>query len=909
MISGPRWEELFDELADLPPPDRDRRLAALASEDPALAARLAQLLAADGESVGFFDRPAAELLGDDSPLPAGTRIGSWHLLGLLGRGGMGEVYLAERDEGTFKQQAALKLIKRGMDSRAIVRRFLRERQILSRLDHPGIARLLDGGSTEDGRPFFVLERVEGIPITEYCKGRQARSPGLEGALRLVQDVCAAVDSAHRRLVVHRDLKPANILVTEDGTVKLLDFGIAKLLAGGEEEDDAAPLTQLDARVMTPAYAAPEQILGEPITTASDVYALGVLTFELITGALPHTRDSRSLQGMAGELSRQTVERPSAVLRRVPGEESRRLARRVAGDLDLVVLTALHRDPARRYPSAAAFADDLARALAGRPVRARPDTARYRLRKFVGRNRLAVTAAALGLAALVSGLGLALWQADAARLAARRADSEARRAERVKAFLLSVFEQSDPDRPQSENITARELLANGARRIDVELAGEPAMQAEMLDAVARSEANLGLIDSALEHARRALALREAVLPRGDVRIAASRVFLGDATRLHGEIGPAQGILERALAETLAARGTGSLETAEARRALANTLHRPEDQPRAITLLRQSLATTRRLRGDGDIRTAETLRDLGVFLEQSQRYEDAEKAYRQALGRLVLALGPGHPKVALAQADLAGLLDRLSRTAEARRLLERAIATQRAVYGPRHPALAQTLFSYGVLLLGQQPAAADGPLREALSIYGPDRFEGAHCLRYLGISAMNQKRYEEAAGLLARAAAVYASTLGLDDTEHWRALANLGWAHLKLGRIGLARRELTTAVTRIERLTGPQSYALRLPLKQLGETLTKAGAHDEAVSTLERVRRMEVKLYGTARHRDIAGSDLLLARARIARDAPGDRAAARRSLEGALAIFSGRPHPQDALYSEILIESRRLAFSRD
>ncbi|HEX6899755.1 MAG TPA: serine/threonine-protein kinase [Thermoanaerobaculia bacterium] len=901
MISSPRWEELFDDLADLPPPDRDRNLAALAGEDPALAARLAQLLAADGESGGFIDRPAVELLGDDAPLPAGTRIGSWRLLGLLGRGGMGEVYLAERDEGTFKQQAALKLIKRGMDSRAIVRRFLRERRILSRLDHPGIARLLDGGSTADGRPFFVLERVEGIPITEFCRGRT-----LEASLRLVQDVCAAVDSAHRRLVVHRDLKPANILVTADGAVKLLDFGIAKLLANDEshEEEEAAPLTQLDARVMTPAYAAPEQILGEPVTTATDVYALGTLTFELITGTLPRTRDHRSLQSTAGELSRQTVERPSAVLRRAPGEESRCLARRVAGDLDLVVLTALHRDPARRYASAAAFADDLARALSGRPVQARPDTARYRLRKFVGRNRLAVTAAALGLAALVSGLGLALWQADAARLAARRADAEARRAGQVKAFLLSVFEQSDPDRSRGENVTARELLASGARRIETELAGEPVMQAEMLDAVARSEANLGLIDAALEHARRALALREAALPRGDARIAASRVLLGNATRLHGEIGAARPILERALAETLAARGADSLETAEARRALAQTLHRPEDQPRAITLLRQSLATTRRLRGDDDARTAEILQELGVFLEQAQRYEDAEKAYRQALGRLMHALGPGHPKVAMAQADLAGLLDRLSRPDEARGLLERAIATQRAVYGPRHPDLAQTLFSYGLLLLGQQRPAADGPLREALGFYGTDRYEGAHCLRYLGLSAMNRQSYQEAAGLFARAAAIYERTLGLDDAQHWRALANLGWAHQKLGRIGLARRELATAVTHIEGLTGPESYELRLPLKQLGETLSKAGAHDEAIATLERVRRLEEKLFGTIRHREVAGSDLLLARARIARGAPGDREAARRTLDEALAIFSGLSH-QDPLYSEILNESRRLA----
>src|SRR6185369_5291853 len=234
---GAHWEELFDELVELTVPDRAQRFAEIERTDPTLAARLARMLEADGETSDFLARPAAEILGagaggDGAALPAGTRVGSWRLLALLGRGGMGEVYLAERDEGTFVQRAALKLIKRGMDSRAIVRRFVRERQILSRLEHPGIARLLDGGSAEDGRPFFVLERVEGVPIDEHCR---ARGLGLEERLRLVQGVCAAVDSAHHNLVVHRDLKPANILVTADGAVKLLDFGIAKLLSGGEEE--------------------------------------------------------------------------------------------------------------------------------------------------------------------------------------------------------------------------------------------------------------------------------------------------------------------------------------------------------------------------------------------------------------------------------------------------------------------------------------------------------------------------------------------------------------------------------------------------------------------------------------------------------------------------------------------------
>jgi eukaryotic-like serine/threonine-protein kinase len=902
-VPGARWEELFDDLVELNGPDRARRLAEIAATDPALAVRLERLLEADGETADFLARPAAEILGaggDGSPLPAGTRVGSWRLLELLGRGGMGEVYLAERDEGTFTQRAALKLIKRGMDSRAIVRRFVRERQILSRLEHPGIARLLDGGSTEDGRPFFVLERVEGVPIDEHCRTREL---GLEERLRLVRSVCAAVDSAHHSLVVHRDLKPANILVTADGTVKLLDFGIAKLLSGGEDEEETAHLTQIGARVLTPAYAAPEQILGEPVTTATDVYALGVLLFELITGALPHAREQRSLSSLASGVERETAERPSGVLRRA----DTRLARRVSGDLDLIVLTAMHRDPARRYASAAALADDLGRFLAGRPVRARPDSRGYRLRKFVVRHRLPVAAAALGLAALLIGLGMALWQARAAREAARRADAEARRTDQVKSFVLSVFRQSDPQQSSATAVSARELVERGIQRISVELAGDPGLQADVLGEVVRIESDLGLLEPSLDHARRALALREGVLPRGDARIAESRVLLGEMQIQHGDWDQAQKTLEKALAETLAVRGSGSLEVAQARRVLAKALHHPADRARGVDLLRQALATLRRRLGDGNVDTAGTLLELGNKLEESQRYGEAEIAYRQAIERLERTLGPRHPRVAAAQADLAGLLDRLSRPAEARQLFEAAIATQREVLGPRHVDLANTLFSYALLLMGRQEhAVADAALREALSIFGPDRPDSAYCLRYLGLSAMDQEHFQDAADLFNRSADIFTRTLGKDDVERWRVIANLGWAHLKLKQVPLARRELSEAVASIERLAGPESYELRLPLKELGQTLTEAGAAPEAIAILTRVRRLEEKLFGTIQHAEVGGSDLLLAEALLARGAAGDRQAARRTLDEALAIFS-RLRPKDLLNSKVLLESGKLALA--
>jgi serine/threonine protein kinase len=605
---GSHWEDLFDELVELPQSARERRLDELRAVDVELAGRLERLLAADAEGTGFLDQDTLILLGErneaaaeeEPQLPPGTMVGSYRVVRLLGRGGMGEVYLAERIDPAFSQRVALKVIRWGMDSQAIVQRFVRERQILARLDHPNLARLLDGGSGPDGRPYFVLEWVDGEPITDYC---QRVALDLDGRLRLMQTVCLAVAAAHQRLVVHRDLKPANILVTPDGTVKLLDFGIAKLLQ--DDGDEGHTITQLGARVLTPAYAAPEQILGEPVSTATDVYSLGVLLFRLITGAMPHRRDQRGLGALASAVEHETAERPSTLLRR-PGADAR-LARRVAGDLDLIVLTAVHREPARRYATAQALANDLGHFLAGRPVHARPDEMGYRLRKFVGRHRLSVAAMAAGLAALIAGLGLSLWQAHAAGLAARRATAEASRAERVKSLLISVFQQSDPDTADGLKSTASELFERGAAGIEAELAGEPQVQADLLDSVSHIETKLSLLPAALAHARHALALRQA-LPRSDGRTGLSQMALGEAEEWSGAMAAARKSYEAALAVFVTAYGADSLEAARARRALANTLTAPAERGRRVDLMRQAHAGLVRHLGEADVETAATLDDL-------------------------------------------------------------------------------------------------------------------------------------------------------------------------------------------------------------------------------------------------------------------------------------------------------------
>ncbi|HVT60442.1 MAG TPA: serine/threonine-protein kinase [Thermoanaerobaculia bacterium] len=905
------WEDLFDELVELPEAERRERLRVLGERDSELAVRLHRMLAADASPASFLDRPATALLpaeddegmtGVRDQLQPGSLVGSWRVMSLLGRGGMGEVYLAERNEPSLMQRVALKIIKRGMDSEAIVRRFLRERQILATLDHPNLARLLDGGTAPDGRPYFALEWVDGEPITAYCNRHNV---DIDGRIRLMRTVCQAVDSAHRRLVVHRDLKPANILVTPDGVPKLLDFGIAKLL-----EDDAERLTLTHAGVgaLTPAYAAPEQILGEPVSTATDVYSLGVLLYELITGMQPHRRNQRSLSALASAIDRETIDPPSVALRR-PGEDERRV-RRVAGDLDLIVLTALRRDQARRYPSAQALADDLGRFLAGRPIDARPDDFRYRMRKFIGRNRVPVAALVIGGLALLVGLGASLWQAQEARLAAHHADAEAKRAERVTSFLVSIFgrsdpEASDPEAGQGARLTARELLEHGAAQIEARLAGEPAVQADLFDAVARIETNLSLLGPALAHARRALALRRSILPASDGRIGLSLETLGGAQRQHGMLNQARQSFEVALTILVPAFGEDSVEVATARRDLAGALPEPEQSGRAVDLERQALAAFVHRLGETDFESAVTLHGLGLVLEQDQQYGEAEAVYRRAVALLEPRLGSNHKRVLSIQSDLAGLLDRLGRPKEARPLFERAIAGLRAILGPRHTQLAEELFSYAVLLIKEQEyPAADAALSEALSIFGPDRFDAAHCLRYLGVSAMRRERYAEAAGFFTRAAETYRRTLGEDDVQRWRALANLGFTHFRLGRVQQARRELAAAVAKIERLAGAESYEIEQPLNMLGEVLAAAGAADEAVTTLRRVRALEEKLFKTVEHREVAGSDLLLARALLARSTGGDAAEARRLLDEGLGIFA-RVHPQDVLNAESLLESGRLA----
>jgi serine/threonine-protein kinase len=421
-VSDERWArigELFHELAGQARVDQQARLTSLGEEDPELAHELVALLRADAArspldggaqgmvaALGAVAPAVASSAEGPSPRLVGQRLGAWQLVAPLGKGGMGVVYLAERAEGGFTQRAAVKVLRQSVDSPELQRRFLGERQLLAGLDHAAIVRLLDGGVTPEGLPWFALELVDGRPITLYARERRL---SVRQRVALMVEVCTAVEAAHRRLVVHRDLKPSNILVTGQGRVKLLDFGIAKVIA--EVEEPAS--TRTEHRLLTPQYAAPEQILGEPVTVAVDVYALGVVLYELLAGVLPHERKLSTAARLAKELAGERTVAPSERLRALGGEANRERAE-VAGDLDAVVLMALRAEPERRYASVAALGEDLSRFLDHRPVTARTSDRAYRAARFVRRHRVVVTVVALFMALLVAALAGALWQARAAR---------------------------------------------------------------------------------------------------------------------------------------------------------------------------------------------------------------------------------------------------------------------------------------------------------------------------------------------------------------------------------------------------------------------------------------------------------------------------------------------------------------
>lgn len=543
-----RLRAVFDQILDAPAGEREGLLAALTQDDPTLRPEIEALLAAQGPptdelQVAAWSDAGLPWLSEDR---SGSVVGPYRLESLLGRGGMGEVYLARRDDRPGDARVAVKLLQLGREGEALVRRFRQEARILASLHHPGIAALLDSGVSADGRPYLVMEHVAGEPITAWCERTR---PSIRDRVALFREVCAAVHFAHQNLVIHRDIKPANILVTGRGQVKLLDFGIAKLLA---PTDDPLVTTTLSGRALTPSYASPEQVRGESVTTGSDVFSLGVVLYELLTGRRPLAlQDLPLAEALERVITEEPVRPSAAVATEDAGVGSRAWRRELAGDLDNIVLKALRKEPARRYPSAAELSADLERFLEGRPVAARPDTLGYRLRKFVGRHRVGVLATAA--VTVVVALGVAATLSQAQQAAVERARARQRMSDVRELANSLLFEVHDAVAELPGATEARRLiLERGIQNLETlaaEVSGNPELEWELAEAYLRTglvqgdptRASLGDLVGAEASFRRAQAIAAALVERAPQDWRARRTLalvqekLGDVRAWRGEVG--------------------------------------------------------------------------------------------------------------------------------------------------------------------------------------------------------------------------------------------------------------------------------------------------------------------------------------------------------------------------------------
>ena len=804
-----RWgklQALFYAASEMEPARRGDYLEAECREDPSLRLQVESLIFSSTEDAPTVLRALGQVAASVAAVRIGDRIGPWEVIRELGHGGMGSVYLAVRADDHYRQQVAIKLMNLGLAGPEMLSRFRAERQILANLDHPNIARLLDGGATSGGVPYVLMEYVDGTPIDVFCR---ERVPGVRERLALFRQLCSAVIYAHRNLVVHRDIKPANVLVTPDGTPKLLDFGIAKLI-GAEAATETAALTRVNERLMTPEYASPEQVRGETITTASDVYSLGVVLYEILTGRRPFEVGSANALEILRTINETEPARPSA------GGP-----RELKGDLDNIVLMAMRKEPARRYASVDQFSEDIQRYLDGFPVIAREDTWGYRTGKFVRRHRWGVVAASVFLALLIAfSAGMALL---ARRVAAERdiATNERHNAEQVAQFLIDSFRVADRSGQQGRTVTAQEILDRGSERIFKQLNDQPAVRARMMNTMGEVYESLGLYDRSQILLNNALETRRRMAGPMSGRsedVVESLSALGELVETKGEYAAAESYYRTALASEQAISGPDSAATAEVKAKLGSALASGAKAEEARRLLNEALATRKELFGDQSAQVADSLIRLGRLEDGLQRFAEAEPYLRQALSIRRAVLGPESPETANSVSDLAALLNTRGNLNEAETMQREALALHRKLYGESHILVGEDVAALGVLRFNSgdfnEAVALD---RQAVAIFraalGEESPRLADAMTELANSLERQGKLEDAEAIMRQALAMNTKLLGPDHPATANIKHNLVNVLHDAGKNAEAEK-LMTGLVAWQRAQNPDSPALGFNLAALG-----------------------------------------------------------------------------------------------
>lgn len=823
---GPdRWkkiEKLMDEALEMELSEREAYVRKKGGDDEALIADVLKMLTASQAAGTFLEskskthlqgelaRMAAVVAEGDSETDEIKTVGPYRLIRQLGRGGMGQVFLAVRDDEAFKRYVAIKIIRRGMDTQDILIRFRVERQILASLTHPNIAHLLDGGATDEGLSYFVMEYVDGVPINRYCNENRL---SLENRLKLFVKVAAAVHYAHQNLIVHRDLKPANILVTTDGDVKLLDFGIAKFL-NPDLVGYTLPMTRTEMRLMTPEYASPEQIRGNTVTTASDVYQLGILLYELLTGHCPFSFQTVARGEIEKIILEKAPEKPSTMIsrveelpraivnpelisvqRRTPLE---RLRKQLTGDLDHIVLMALRKEIDRRYQSADQLLQDIQNYRAGRPVTAQADTWRYRTSKFVQRNKMGVGATALVALLLIITTFLSVQFAIVTAEQRDQIALQAQKAEQVKDFLIGIFEQANPEFSTGEGLNARQLVDLGAKTVLPKLADQPAIQSEIMYTIALIYSQLGLWEEAKPLVERSLEIERELSEDG--------VSDGLARSLYG-----MGYLEDEL-------GEGTL---------------------AVAYLSKSLQIRRTLFGESNLKTAESLNELAVAMYNHTNADSDTllTLFEQALNIRLALLEDGDKDIAQTLVNIASVHTDMGNDDLAESTYRQALAMIEDHLGVKHPFYASTLYNLGTLLKDKNPYEAERLFRMALGIrinlYGTEHDAVANTLNWLGRVKQAQGLLSEAEGFFLESKDIHERIFGPNVYVVARDWDKLGGFYEVSGRTEEALRAYSQAVS-IARIAGPSYHPATFTMHQnLARVQMSSGNYRAASANLKYV----------------------------------------------------------------------------
>ncbi len=817
-------ESLFDAAISLPETARESFIAKSSSHDATLESELRALLAAHALSESAFASPMSSQR-HASERWVGSRLGSWEIGKQIGSGGMGTVHEAVRADDQYRQRVAVKFLNRSAEGGVAVRRFRAERQMLASLQHPNIASLVDGGVTPNGMPYFVMEYIDGEPITRWC---DARAMSVDGRLVLFGQVCAAVRAAHQKLIVHRDLKPGNILVTADGAVKLLDFGIAKLMRD-EQLVDLPTATQIGQRAFTPEYAAPEQVTGGAVDTTADIYALGVVLFEMLTGRRPFDLQGKSLAEMERIVVETPAPRPSTLLdetrSRVLGERSLSRARRsVEGDLDAIVLMALRKEPERRYPSVDALVRDVTHHLEQQPVQARPDSLGYRVRKFVRRRKLETLAAGVAVSSLVAGTVVSVRQARRAEAQSAVATTQRNRAEEVTSFLTTMLNAANPE-SFGKDITMRAVLDSAVLRADsTKLSTE--LEAEVRGIIGGAYLALGELDVAERQFRRDLAAHRTLAPAGDYQtaIAYSKLALVEETR--GKYASADSLLQQA--ESLYTRfpHPDKREEATTFENRGRVLYLLGKMPESLVQFRKSLALSEKYFATDDSANAPSYVNLTVISGEAGQWEAADTFSLKAIATVKRAHGVNHPMVANALSVRAGVLESLGRTEESSAAYREAMDVKRRILGPTHISYATTATNYvDHLILMKQWREAATVAREVLALRGKSLDDTTlpvqGCLIYLGraLAQLDSARAGEAYVREARALRGRSLPAG-----HWLLASSdgaIGEVITMAGRYAEAELLLLSAEKRLTEVRGEDAAPTRLARERLVELYRRWG----------------------------------------------------------------------------------------